>query len=61
MPEAIDKKTLSERDISTQYITPALTRRGWDIMAQIREEGTLTKSRVIVRGLFNSVSFVNRH
>jgi type I restriction enzyme R subunit len=50
MPEFVDKKLLSERDICTKYITPALTSRGWDIMAQIREEVTLTKGRVIVRG-----------
>ncbi|MBW4561821.1 MAG: DEAD/DEAH box helicase family protein [Mojavia pulchra JT2-VF2] len=50
MPEAIDKKSLSERDICTKFITPALTNRGWDINTQIREEVTLTKGRVIVRG-----------
>nr|WP_242037804.1 type I restriction endonuclease [Tolypothrix sp. FACHB-123] len=50
MSEAIDKKSLSERDICTKYITPALTSRGWDINTQIREEVTLTKGRVIVRG-----------
>lgn len=50
MPEVFDKKLLSERDICTKYITPALTSQGWDIMAQIREEVTLTKGRVIVRG-----------
>ncbi|MBD2605601.1 DEAD/DEAH box helicase family protein [Scytonema hofmannii FACHB-248] len=50
MPEAIDKKSLSERDICTKYITPALTNRAWDINTQIREEVTLTKGRVIVRG-----------
>ncbi|ABA22881.1 conserved hypothetical protein [Trichormus variabilis ATCC 29413] len=50
MSEAIDKKSLSERDICTKYITPALTSRGWNINTQIREEVTLTKGRVIVRG-----------
>ncbi|QLE43789.1 DEAD/DEAH box helicase [Nostoc sp. C052] len=50
MSEAIDKKSLSERDICTKYITPALTNRAWDINTQIREEVTLTKGRVIVRG-----------
>ncbi|MBD2563131.1 MULTISPECIES: EcoAI/FtnUII family type I restriction enzme subunit R [Nostoc] len=50
MSEAIDKKSLSERDICTKYITPALTNRAWDINTQIREEVTLTKGSVIVRG-----------
>ncbi|BAZ40544.1 type I restriction-modification enzyme R subunit [Calothrix sp. NIES-4101] len=50
MSEVIDKKSLSERDICTKYITPALVSRGWDINTQIREEVTLTKGRVIVRG-----------
>ncbi len=43
MPEEVDKKSLSERDIYTKYITPTLVNRGWDINAQIREEVTLTK------------------
>lgn len=54
MPEEVDKKSLSERDICTKYITPALVNRGWDINAQIREEVTLTKGRVIVKGKLTS-------
>lgn len=46
----MDKKSLSERDICTKYITPALERAGWDIQLQVREEVSLTKGRVIVRG-----------
>lgn len=34
----VDKKSLSERDICTQYITPAITGAGWDLHSQIREE-----------------------
>jgi type I restriction enzyme, R subunit len=43
-------KQLSERDICTKYITPALVGAGWDIHTQIREEVTLTNGKVIVRG-----------
>ena len=46
----MDKKDLSERDICTKYITPALKQAGWDIHSQIREEVTLTAGRVIVKG-----------
>ena len=46
----MDKKSLSERDICTKFITPALESSGWDKMAQIREEVTFTAGRVIVRG-----------
>ena len=46
----MDKKSLSERDICTKYITPALRRAGWDEMTQIREEVSFTKGRIIVRG-----------
>lgn len=46
----IDKKTLSERDICTKYITPAVKKAGWDEMTQIREEVGFTKGRIIVRG-----------
>ena len=46
----MNKKQLSERDICTKFITPALEQAGWDITTQIREELSLTKGRVIVRG-----------
>jgi len=45
-----DKKALSERDICTKYITPAIERAGWDVQTQVRENVHLTKGRVIVRG-----------
>ena len=46
----MDKKSLTERDICTKFITPALRKAGWDEMAQIREEVSFTKGRIIVRG-----------
>jgi type I restriction enzyme R subunit len=49
----IDKRDLSERDICTKYITPAIagpSGAGWDIQTQIREEVTFTKGKVNVRG-----------
>ena len=46
----MDKKGLSERDICTKFITPALRKAGWDEMSQIREEVSFTKGRIIVRG-----------
>jgi type I restriction enzyme R subunit len=46
----MDKKQLSERDICTKFITPAVKRAGWDEMLQIREEVGFTKGRIIVRG-----------
>lgn len=42
--------SLSERDICTKLITPAVIAAGWDLNAQVREEVTLTDGRVIVRG-----------
>lgn len=46
----MDKKKLSERDICSKYITPAVTDAGWDLQTQIREEVSFTKGRIIVRG-----------
>jgi type I restriction enzyme R subunit len=46
----MNKKTLSERDICTKFITPALEKAGWDVQSQIREEVSITKGRIIVRG-----------
>ncbi len=44
------KKSLSERDICTKFITPAIHKAGWDDLTQIREEVSFTKGRIIVRG-----------
>lgn len=46
----MDKRGLSERDICTKFITPALRAAGWDLNTQIREEVGFTKGRIIVRG-----------
>lgn len=46
----MDKRSLSERDICTKFITPALRKAGWDEMSQILEEVSFTKGRIIVRG-----------
>ena len=45
-----NKKSLSERDICSKFITPAVTKSGWDLQTQIREEVSFTKGRIIVRG-----------
>ncbi|MGB3295146.1 MAG: DEAD/DEAH box helicase family protein [Phormidesmis sp.] len=46
----MDKKQLSEQEIRTRYITPAIEKAGWDITTQVREEFGLTAGRIIVRG-----------
>jgi type I restriction enzyme R subunit len=46
----MSKKDLSERDICTKFITPAIVRSGWDVQVQVREQVYITKGRVIVRG-----------
>jgi len=46
----VNKKSLSEQDICTKFITPAIQQSGWDIHRQIRQEYTFTAGRIIVRG-----------
>ncbi|MDE2676433.1 MAG: DEAD/DEAH box helicase family protein [Gemmatimonadota bacterium] len=46
----MDKRSMSERDICTKFITPALRGAGWDEMSQLREEVSFTQGRIIVRG-----------
>jgi type I site-specific restriction endonuclease len=46
----MEKKLLTERDICTKHIRPAIKQAGWNIHTQVREEVALTASRVIVRG-----------
>jgi type I restriction enzyme R subunit len=50
----IDKKKLSERDICTKFITPALEKSGWDKQIQIFEEVSFTDGKIYVRGKFTA-------
>ena len=46
----INKLELSETDIISKFILPAVISSGWDDMTQIREEVKLRDGKVIVRG-----------
>ena len=49
----MDKKTLTEADIRTEFITPALVgaqRDEWDVMTQIGEEDGFTQGPGLVGG-----------
>jgi type I restriction enzyme R subunit len=49
----MDKKALTETDVRTKFITPAIVGEngaGWDVMNQLLEEHYFTQGRVIVRG-----------
>ena len=50
----MNKKSLSERDICTKYITPALEKSGWDKQFQILEEVSFTDGKIYVRGKFTA-------
>ena len=45
----MNKKVLSERDICTKFITPALEQAGWDNHLQVREEVSFTDRKIFVR------------
>ncbi|MCL1040771.1 DEAD/DEAH box helicase family protein [Shewanella marisflavi] len=47
---SINKAKLTETDIITKFIMPAITSAGWDDMTQIRQEVKLRDGKVIVRG-----------
>ncbi|MEZ6058795.1 MAG: DEAD/DEAH box helicase family protein [Planctomycetaceae bacterium] len=47
---AVDKSQLSERDICSKLILPAIQAAGWDTLTQVREEVTFTNGRVMVKG-----------
>ncbi|MDD5617470.1 MAG: DEAD/DEAH box helicase family protein [Candidatus Omnitrophica bacterium] len=49
MPD-FSKKELSEQDICSKYILPALINAGWDLQKQIREQYGFTAGRITVRG-----------
>ncbi len=46
----MDKRTLSERDICTKFITPAIENAGWDKQTQLLEEVSFTDGKIFVRG-----------
>jgi type I restriction enzyme R subunit len=46
----MDKRALSERDICTKFITPAIESAGWDMARQVFEEVSFTAGRIQVRG-----------
>ena len=49
----MNKKALTETDIRTKFITPAIVGtdgKKWDVLTQMREEVYFTKGRVMVRG-----------
>ena len=49
----MNKKAMTEADIRSKFITPALVGPNggkWNLMTQIREEAFFTRGRVIVRG-----------
>ena len=46
----MNKKFLTEADIRTKFITPAIEAAGWDKVTRMREEYFFTAGRIIVRG-----------
>ena len=57
---SFDKKSLTEQDIRSKFITPALTDAGWDLKTQMREEVSLTAGRVVVRGKLHTRGKIKR-
>ncbi|NIK93087.1 DEAD/DEAH box helicase family protein [Mangrovimonas sp. CR14] len=46
----MNKKQLTERDICTKFINPAIQKAGWNMRTQVREEVSFTDGRIIVQG-----------
>ncbi len=46
----LNKKGLSERDICTKFISPALQKAGWNMHTQVLEEVSFTDGKIYVRG-----------
>jgi type I restriction enzyme R subunit len=46
----MDKKSLTEQDICSKFVLPALTQVGWDLQTHIREQWTFTSGRIMVHG-----------
>lgn len=46
----INKATLTEADIISKYLLPAIKAAGWDDLTQVRQEVKLLDGKVVVRG-----------
>ena len=46
----MDKKSLTEQDICSQFILPSIKNSGWDGATQIREQKTFTAGRIHIHG-----------
>lgn len=46
----MNKKDLTERDICSKFINPAIQKAGWHMQKQVREEVYFTDGRIIVQG-----------
>nr|WP_236630988.1 hypothetical protein [Zobellia sp. OII3] len=46
----MNKKELSERDICSKFINPAIEKAGLNMRKQVREEVSFTDGRIIVQG-----------
>ena len=46
----MNKKDLSEADIKEKFITPAVTKAGWDEQTQLGREIYFTDGRIYVKG-----------
>ncbi|GEO12031.1 hypothetical protein SAE01_45270 [Segetibacter aerophilus] len=56
----VNKKSLSERDVCSKYITPAIVKAGWDIDTQVLEEKSFTDGKIFVRGKLTARGKVKR-
>ncbi|KAA2217189.1 EcoAI/FtnUII family type I restriction enzme subunit R [Maribacter flavus] len=46
----MNKSRLSERDVCSKFIAPAIQKAGWNMRTQVREEISFTDGRIIVQG-----------
>jgi type I restriction enzyme, R subunit len=46
----METKTMTEQEIRSNFIRPAIEKAGWDGKKQVREEYSLTAGRIVVRG-----------
>jgi type I restriction enzyme, R subunit len=56
----MNKKDLSERDICSKFIGPAMKRAGWDGMMQVREEAILPRDDVLKSPIFYVLDCLRR-
>lgn len=57
----LDKKSLTERDICSKFITPAVKKAGWDELIYFTKGRIIVRGKLVTRGLAKFADYHRRN